>query len=173
MNDLIKLIKTRRSIRSFSDKPISDEYLAEIVETAVYAPSARNSQKWLFTVVTKREDIQKLAKAVGRCLDRGDEYDFYDPTSIIITTYERDYRFGPVDCACAIENMFLAAHSLGIGSVWINQLIDSCDDPEVRTILDSFGIPADHVAGGMVALGYANSEPRQIEKKLELINWTK
>ena len=173
MNDLINLIKTRRSIRSFTDKPIPEAELAQIAETAVLAPSARNSQKWLFTVVTKREQIQKLAKAVGKCLDRGDDYDFYNPTAVIITTYERDYRFGPVDCACAIENMFLAAHSLGIGSVWINQLIDCYDEPEVRSILDSFGIPADHIAGGMVALGYPSGEPRNVEKKFELINWVK
>ena len=48
----------------------------------------------------------------------------------------------------------LAAHSFGIGSVWINQLRTLCDDPEVRALLDEFEIPSDHVVYGMAALGY-------------------
>ena len=53
-----------------------------------------------------------------------------------------------------MENIFLAAHSLGIGSVWINQLQGICDDPKVRQILSILEIPADHVVYGMAALGY-------------------
>ena len=53
-----------------------------------------------------------------------------------------------------IHILFLAAHSLGIGSVWINQLQDVCDVPAIRQVLDELGIPADHVVYGMAALGY-------------------
>ena len=59
-----------------------------------------------------------------------------------------------MDCACAIENMFLAATSLGIASCWINQLGTTCDDPEVRAYLTSLGVPENHKVYGCVALGY-------------------
>lgn len=66
-----------------------------------------------------------------------------------------------------MENIFLAAHSLGIGSVWINQLQGICDEPSIREILNDFGIPADHIVYGMAALGYADdvkAEKKRIGK---------
>ena len=69
------------------------------------------------------------------------------------------------DNACALENMFLAAHSFGIGSVWINQMRDICDEPEVREMLRSWEIPDSHRVFGMAALGYAAaSEKKRSEK---------
>jgi nitroreductase len=72
-----------------------------------------------------------------------------------------------MDCACAIENMFLAAHSLGIGSCWINQLGTTCDDPEVRAFITSLGVPENHKVYGCVALGYADSKIPMKEKKVK------
>lgn len=57
--------------------------------------------------------------------------------------------------------MFLAAHSLGIGSVWINQLKDICDEVEIRQYLQEVGVPDDHEVYGVAALGYAVNKPNQ------------
>ena len=65
--------------------------------------------------------------------------------------------------------MFLAAHSFGIGSVWINQLQDICDEPEVRQFLNEVGIPADHDVFGIAALGYAEKEPNLLVNKQGII----
>ena len=78
---------------------------------------------------------------------------------LIIPSNERESRWGREDNACALENIFLAAHALGIGSVWINQLQGICDVPEIRAMLHEFGIPENHVVYGMAALGYAKEEP--------------
>ena len=59
------------------------------------------------------------------------------------------------DNACALENAFLAAHSHGVGSVWINQMLEICDAPAIRALLDELGVPAGHTVYGMAALGYA------------------
>lgn len=80
----------------------------------------------------------------------------YQPEILIIPSNQRDNPHGKEDNACAMENIFLAAHSLGIGSVWINQLQGICDEPSIREILNDFGIPADHIVYGMAALGYAD-----------------
>ena len=69
-----------------------------------------------------------------------------------------DNHNGMADCACALENIFLAAWSMEVGSVWINQLKTICDEPDVREVLRSFGVPEDHVVLGTVALGYASGE---------------
>ena len=70
-----------------------------------------------------------------------------------------------MDCACAMQNIFLAAKSLGIGSCWINQLGQTCDDPDVRAFLTKLGIPENHRVYGCAALGYAAAAPMK-EKKL-------
>ena len=72
-----------------------------------------------------------------------------------------------MDCACAIENMFLAAHSLGIGSCWINQLGTTCDDPEVREFISSLGVPENNKVYGCVALGYADPKISLREKMVK------
>jgi nitroreductase len=149
----MKAILTRRSIRQFTNQPIGNEALQSIVEAALHAPSGRGLKTWKFTVITKKELIRKLADAIGAELGR-DGYNMFDPTVLIIPSNLRDSRFGMEDNACALENIFLAAHSFGIGSVWINQIRDICDTDRIRTILNEFHIPADHVIYGMAALGY-------------------
>ncbi len=170
-SDFIEMIKTRRSVRSFSEREIPAEVLRIIAETAVYAPSAMNRQCWHFSVISKREDIDRLAEAVRLACGRDERYNFYHPAAMIIASAEREIEMGRDDCACALQNIFLAAHALGIGSVWINQIRDVCDVPEVRNLLCGYGVPDAHVVYGAAALGYAAKPPRITEKKLENISY--
>ena len=164
MNAVMDNLLGRRSIRAFEDRQIPREELDQILKAAQYAPSAMNRQTWQFTAVLSREKIQKLAKAIGEVLQR-DNYTMYEPQAIIITSNARDARFGVDDNACALENIFLAAWSFGIGSVWLNQLQEICDRPSIRNILTDWGIPENHVVYGMAALGYpASSEKKEVEK---------
>ena len=153
MNQTLETILTRRSTRKFLCKPIPEEEMELIVQAALHAPSAKGLQTWQFTVVRNREKIQKLATAIREVLDRKG-YNMYEPEALVIPSNLKESPYGREDDACAMENMFLAAHSLGIGSVWINQLQDVCDVPAIRQVLDELGIPADHVVYGMAALGY-------------------
>ncbi|MDE7281028.1 MAG: nitroreductase family protein [Ruminiclostridium sp.] len=153
MNEVIQNILTRRSVRGFTDQPISREDLELIIKAGLYAPSARNFQTWKFTALTKREDIDALAKAIEKVLDRSG-YDMYRPAAVIIPSNESDSPYGKEDNACALENIFLAAHSMGIGSVWINQLQGICDKPEIRELLKKWGIPDNHAVYGIAAIGY-------------------
>lgn len=166
MNEILNNIKTRRSVRKFSSKEIESEILDEIITAGLYAPSAMNTQLWQLTVLKNDEKIVALQKAVAKALDRPDYHRFYGAPVFVIVTVPEDFRHGAVDTACVLENIFLAAHSLGIGSVWINQLRDCCNDSEVRTLLTSFGIPENHICFGCAALGYADCQlPSDRENK--------
>lgn len=158
MNQTMETILTRRSIRSFEEKAIPGEELEQIIKAGLYAPSGRGLQTWKFTVILNPEKIQRLASAIGEALQR-DGYDMYRPQVLIIPSNQASSPFGMEDNACALENIFLAAHSFGIGSVWINQIRDICDVPAIRAILDEFEIPTDHVVYGMAALGYPAPTP--------------
>ena len=169
MNAVMENILTRRSVRAFEKKPIPAEELDQILQSAIYAPSGMNRQTWQFTVVTDTDKIQELASAIGKALGR-EGYDMYQPSAIVVTTNERTSRHAIDDNACAMENMFLSAHSFGIGSVWINQLRDCCDVPEVRAILKKWGVPDDHSAYGIAALGYAAPAPeKEIHKTGKIV----
>ncbi|MBE7074875.1 MAG: NAD(P)H nitroreductase [Clostridiales bacterium] len=168
MNETMNTILTRRSIRKFTDKPISEEILKDIANAAMHAPSALCKKTWQFTVISNREIINKLAKVIAKVIKRED-YNMYNPVAIVIPSNERDNIFGRDDNACALQNIFLAAKSYGVGSVWLNQLTNICDELEIRTILNEVGIPDNHIVYGFAALGYADStlsEPmyRQIGK---------
>ncbi len=164
MNETIKTILSRRSTRDFSDKPISAADLDLLIQAALHAPTAMNKQTFQFTVLTQRKNIEELANAIGKTLGR-EGYDMYRPVALIIPSNDRDSLYGRDDNACALQNIFLAAHSLGIGSVWINQLHGICDRPLIRSLLNRYGIPENHVVYGMAALGYSQSgEYKEIER---------
>lgn len=163
MNETLNTILTRRSTRKFLNKPIPEEDLQQIVQAALHAPSGMGRQTWQFTVVKNREKIQTLAAAIEKELARPG-YDIYQPEVLLIPSNEKDSPFGREDDACAMENIFLAAHCLGIGSVWINQLQGICDAPAIREILSSFKIPENHTVYGMAALGYAGDEKEPKER---------
>lgn len=164
MNEVIEALLSRRSIRAFQEKAIPREALEMILKTAVYAPSGMGRQTWKFTALTDRTSIQRLAELIGQKLGRSG-YDMYRPQVLIIPSNEKDSPYGMEDNACALENIFLAAHSFGIGSVWINQLRTLCDDPDIRCLLDEFHIPSSHTVYGMAALGYPSvSEDRDVQK---------
>ncbi|MBR5322258.1 MAG: nitroreductase family protein [Clostridia bacterium] len=170
--DAIKCLLERRSIRSFTDKKIAKEDLETIVKAAYYAPSGKNRQLWQFTVVQNSDIISSLATCLRIKLGREEGYCFYNPNTVIICSNPRDNEHAIEDCAVALENIFLASHALGIGSVWINQFKGVCDEPEVRAELDKIGVPANHLVHGMAALGYAADDAvRNFEKNPNVVKW--
>lgn len=165
MNEVMNAILTRRSIRKFTDQPIPDEVLKDIVDAALHAPSGMGKQTWQFTVITNKDVITRLADAIGKELNRED-YDIYKPTAIFMPSNITDGTWSREDNACALENAFLAAHSHGVGSVWINQMQTLNDHPAIRAILDELGVPKNHSVTGMAALGYPapDTPVRSIER---------
>lgn len=161
MNEVLENILSRRSIRSFKEEQIKDEDLEMILKAGTYAPSGMNRQSWKFTAIQNKEKIQALAKVIRKTLGRDESYNMYNPVTIILLSNDRDNSNGLADCSCALQNIFLMANSLGIGSCWINQLKTICDEPKVRNLLNEFEIPDNHIVWGIAALGYAAAPPKE------------
>lgn len=161
MNEVIKAILERRSCRAFTKDAVKREDVETILDCALHAPSGMGKQTWQFTAVVNREKIQKLAKAVGRALGRDESYDMYDPAVLIITSNEKESKFREVDNACAMENIYLASEALGLGCVWINQVLGCYDEPAVREVLKEFGVPDGHGVYGRAAIGYKAAAPAE------------
>ena len=80
---------------------------------------------------------------------------------------------GCQDASCAAENIFLAAHSYGIGSTWLNHLRDLCDEKEIREMLTDLKIPATHRVWCMAALGYPAAESSMPARKKDVVSYIK
>lgn len=175
MNEVIKAILERRSVRAYQDKPVPTADRDLIVKAGLYAPSARNSQPWHISVVCDREKIDAVTGELKAALLRNKverylkfanspDYAVNFKTAPIFVIMSADPGESPCpeqDAALALGNMFLAAHSLGVGSCWINQLCPVCDDPQFRALLTRLGVPAAHKVYGAAAFGYAaNAHPQ-------------
>ena len=185
MNETIKTINSRRSIRKYQDKPIPDAEMKTIAEAAIYAPSAMNQQKWHFTVVQNPEMLTKMNDTIRKnLLNSGVEFlaerakdsnfnVFHGAPALIMVTAEEGVRFTEIDCGAAAENIALAAASLDIGSclVAMAEFLFASDD--AGKIKQEMGIPENYRHIITVVLGYKDMEPPTPPKNKDAINYIK
>lgn len=171
MNPVMQAILTRRSIRKFQDKPIPQNVLNMILQAGYYAPSGHNMQTWRFTVIVDKEKIARLKDTAQIAAHKKgvNFYGFENPVCLILISNDERNLLGCQDASCAAENIFLAAHSYGIGSVWLNPLMTLRNEEPVKGLLDEFGIPANHKIWCMAALGYPLVEGVLLAKKKDVI----
>ncbi|MBA4418922.1 MAG: nitroreductase [Syntrophus sp. (in: bacteria)] len=179
--DLFKAMQERRSCRDYLPEPVSEEVIEKILEAATWAPSPLNTQPWEFFVITSKEAKGKIFDEANRCrmwaLERSgwkwlDSYqiDFLQQAPVIIAIVGDPKKTG-VDmfmedgnvayqaaCAAAIQNMHLAAHSLGLGSLWFTLF----DKKVVKEIL---GIDQAKNPVALICLGKCVSEPQKVPRK--------
>jgi len=176
-NGILNCIHDRRSTRRFTDKQISSEQLDALLDAAIWAPSGGNSQSWLFTAIQKKEVLLHLNELVREGFQHwvpDDDYPgklaikknsqkegfnfYYQAPTLIIASNVPNYENAMADCALALENIFLAAQSLGLGSCYINQLHWLRGDPSVREYLLELGIPKEHTICSSAAIGFKGAE---------------
>ena len=171
MNPVMQAIFTRRSIRKFKEDPIPKEILEMILKAGYHAPSGNNMQTWRFTVVQDKDKIEQLKKKTIETAKAHNVYchGFENPVCVILISNDVRNQDGCQDASCAAENIFLAAHSYGIGSVWLNALMTLRNEEPVKSVLDSFGIPANHTVWCMAALGYPVADGVPLAKKKDVV----
>jgi len=115
--DALETIFSRRSIRQFTNEPISDELIELLLRAGMNAPSAANRQPWRFVIINDRETLNQITTFHHYSLMLHQA-----PIAILVCgdserAYERGYL--ALDCSAATQNILLAAHSLGLGAVWL------------------------------------------------------
>lgn len=176
-NQIIDCIHARRSTRQFRKRQIEAEQLETILDAAIWAPSGGNNQSWLFTAIQNQEILTRLNELVkegfqhwipdddypgklgAKAMAQQEEYHFfYHAPTLIIASNKPHYENAMADCSLALENVFLAAQSLGLGSCYINQLHWLRDDAIIRNYLSEIGIPKEHTICSAAAIGYIEKE---------------
>jgi nitroreductase len=188
-NEVLNCIHERRSTRHFTGAQISSEQLDALLDAAIWAPSGGNNQSWLFTAIQKKEVLLRLnelvregfqhwvpdddypGKMAMKTLSQKDGFNFYHRAPTLIVASNRpNYENAMADCALALQNIFLAAHSLGLGSCYINQLHWLRDDPGVRAYLFELGIPKAHTICSSAAVGFIGKESSAPVRKKNTIH---
>lgn len=170
MKETLQAIAHRKSCRKYQDIKLAPDEVSTILQAGLQAPSSMNRQQVIMTAITNKGFIQQLTKAVSSVLNKAEDYScFYHAPCIVIVSGPRDYNELKTDGSCILQNMFIAATALEIGSCWINQLGGIGDNPMIRKILRTYQIPDDHIICGCASLGYPSGDSAPKEKNLNRI----
>ncbi len=148
--DALEVIRTRRSIRKYLDRPVPGELIQKLLAAAMQAPSARNQQPWQFVVIDDRAILARIPPIMPNAAMAGSA-----PLAILVCGdlgLEKSEGYWLVDCAAATENMLLAAHALGLGAVWCGVYPREKRMDGLRQLI---GLPENVIAHSLVVLGYA------------------
>ena len=162
--EALEAIRTRRSVRSFNEKPVSRETIEQIIDGARLAPSANNIQPWEFVVVTDQTVREKIANAT-------DYGKFIADAPVCVAVFCKDTKYYLEDGCAATENILMGACALGLASCWV------AGDKKgyAKRISTILGVPDSHKLVSLLALGYSNIKAsgkgkRELDR---VIHWEK
>ena len=156
--NIIDIIKSRRSIRKFTSEPVSEELVETILEAGSWAPSGLNNQPWRFAVIRDaglRQAISELTHYSKVVMTAQVLIAVFLDTE---KSYHREKDIQAVG-AC-LQNMLLEAHSLGLGAVWLGEIIRS--NEQIKAIL---GLSRELDLMAVVALGHPDEKPKSVKRK--------
>lgn len=150
MPDIVDSILSRRSVRQFTDQPIAPAVIHRLLEAAMAAPNACNSQPWEFIVITECEVLDQLRAKL--------QFARYNATCAVVVCGNPEIannsaarQYWVQDCSAAMQNLLLAASGLGLGGVWIGVYPYPSNVKPVRELLN---MPEPVTPLGIAMLGY-------------------
>jgi len=156
MNEKIRPILSRRSIRKYTAEPVTDEEVHALLEAAMAAPSAMATDPWRFLVLRDRASLATLAEILpyGKMLNEA-------PLGIVVCgdiarANRQELSYLLQDCSAAVENLLLAAHFLGLGAVWLGV---HPNEDRVTGIRAHFGVPQHILPIAAIAIGHPAEHP--------------
>ncbi len=189
-----KYFKSRRSIRAYKEKPVSQDKLSRLIDISRYAPTARNAQGVQYLVVSDKEELKKYSSLVidffGVVLDGGikginpnphlnkliDDYKagidviLRDAPVLIITHDKKENRLAQNDCVIALANLELIAPSLGLGCCWAGFFMTAAANYE--PLKEALALPEGHQGFGGLLVGYPKFKyPRVPIRRQPKIIW--
>lgn len=185
-NASLQAILTRRSIRSYRSDPVPAADLKKIVEAAILAPSARNQQKWHFTVITAKDVLDSVAAGIKEGLlalgvdfmvarARTPGYSpIHDAPALIVVSADANAPWIQVDCGMAAENICLAAEALGLGSCVMAMPGLLFSTEKGAQWAKELGFPEGYTHVISVAVGYRKGEaPAVPARNLDVVNYVR
>ena len=168
----IEIIMARKSVRSYTSRPVEKEKVDIMLKAAMAAPSAVNKQPWAFIVIDDRDVLNKLAEVLPYA-----KMTAAAPMAIVVCgdlskalNGETD-RYWMLDCSAASENLLLAAESMGLGAVWTAVYPENDRIAKVRSVLS---LPDHIIPFNLIPVGYPQHREEAKDKfKTENIHYNK
>ena len=157
--ETIQAIMTRRSIRSYEQRPVERDRIEILLRAAMQAPSGHDRQPWHFVVITERALLSAITEfhPYAKMLRKA-------PSAILVcgdTGIEESVEYINTDCSAATQNLLLAAHAMGIGAVWLGIYPRTERVEGMRGLL---GLPSRIVPVALVALGYPEEQKEATDR---------
>ena len=158
MNEVLKALKERRSVRKYKKEQITDEQLNQILEAGTYAPTGMGAQSPIMVVIQDEETINELSKMNAEVM--GTKADpFYGAPTVVVVLADRGCRPTYVeDGSLVMGNLMIAAHSVGVDSCWIHRAKEVFESERGKELLMKWGVEGDYVGIGHCVLGYRDCE---------------
>jgi len=165
MNEVIRTIKSRRSIRNYRNEQITGEELETILDAGVYAPSGMGQQATIMVAIQDPERIAMIAGLNARVM--GMDIDpFYGAPTLVVVFADKERLTYIEDGSLVIGTMMLAASSIGVDSCWIHRAKEVFESEEGKKLKEEWGVPEDYVGIGNLILGYREGDlPQAAERK--------
>ena len=154
MNEMLELIKTRRSVRAYQRDMIPRELIDQIVEAGLYAPSGMNRQPVIIIAVSDPKTRDALS-CLNASIMGTDGDPFYGAPVVLIVLADKNRNTYLEDGSLVMGNLMNAAHAVGVASCWIHRAKEEFESEEGKALLKKWGIEGDYAGIGHCILGYA------------------
>ncbi len=162
--ETMQTILSRRSVKSYLDRPVEKELIEKIVEAGTYAATGRNLQSPIILAITNRQVRDELSKINAEIMGAtGDP--FYGAPVVLVVLADKNCRTRVYDGSLVMGNMLLAAHDLGLGACWIHRAKETFEREEGKALLKQLGIEGEYEGIGNCVLGYPETLPAAKPRK--------
>lgn len=173
MNEIIKNMIERRSVKKYKDVQVSDEDLNDILLAGEYAANGRGLQSAIMVVLQNKDVIQYYSKLNANVMNMSID-PFYGAPTVVVVLARKESGTGVEDGSLVIGNMMNAAHSLGIDSCWVHRAYEVFESDEGKQLLKDWGIEGEYRGVGNCLLGYRDCDyPLAKERKKDFVYYVK
>ncbi len=156
MNETLRVLRERRSIRSYRAEQVEEAALNAILEAGTWAPSAMGRQSAVMVAVQDRETIALMSRLNAEIQGRPDADPFYGAPTVVVVLADGEQPNWLKDGSLVLGNLMNAAASLGVASCWVNRATELFELPEGKALLQKWGLPETLRGVGNCLLGYAD-----------------
>ena len=160
MNETLKILRERRSIRKYQSRQIEEEALKEILDAGTWAATAKGIQSAVMVAVQDSQTIAHMSRLNAEVWGKPSVDPFYGAPTVVVVLADGRENNWLQDGSLVMGNLMNAAWSLGIGSCWINQLHWLADNQVIKEKLLSLGLNEDETVTGGVVFGYIKNQPK-------------
>lgn len=156
-------ILSRKSVRSYTDRPVSREQLDTLVRAAMAAPTGRDMRPWRFVIINERETLKALSDSLpfAKMLPEAQAAIVVCGDMSVTDQEGNPSRNWPFDCSAATENLLLMAESMGLGAVWTGVYPY---EERIKVVKNALNLPENIVPFNLIPVGYPKGAPQPKDK---------